>query len=145
MVFKSTKGHDMAYTADQIIGFCEAEWDVWKSDCSGFVKAVGKRLGIQLTGQANTIIDFLESSNAWQNLSADQRQATLYATQDYFVVGGLKAAPHGHLVVVVKSAPQAYAVAYWGRLGGTGRKNTTINWSWTHADLPNVHFYATKR
>lgn len=135
----------MAYTADQITGFCEAEWNTWKGDCSGFVKAVAKRLGIQLNGQANGIIDFLESSGNWVKLGISEQQATLYATQGYFAIGGLKATPHGHVVVVVKSAPQTHAVGYWGRLGGTGRKNTTLNWSWTHADLPKVHFYAIKR
>ena len=135
----------MAYTTDQIISFCEAEWDNWKGDCSGFVKAVAKRLNIELNGQANGIIDFLESSPNWENLGADEAKATRYANQGYFVIGGLKANPHGHVVVVVKSAPQAHAVGYWGRLGGAGRKNTTLNWSWSRTDLPKVHFYATKR
>ena len=134
----------MAITADQIISFCESEWDAWKSDCSGFVKAVAKDIGVSLTGQANSIIDFLDSSAMWENLGADSQKAIKYASQGYFVIGGLNSTPNGHVVVVVKSPPQNYPVAYWGRLGGTGRKNATINWSWSHADLPNVHFYAVK-
>lgn len=135
----------MAITADQIKGFCEAEWDKWKSDCSGFVKAVAQDIGVPLSGQANDIVDFLEQSVAWEKLGTDGAAAIRYATMDYFVIAGLKASPNGHIAVVVKSPPQVYPVGYWGRLGSAGRKNTTLNWSWTHADLAKVRYYAIKR
>jgi hypothetical protein len=59
------------------------------------------------------------------------------------VIGGLKHRPNGHVVIVVKSASLNYPVAYWGRLGASGRKNTTINWSWNSADLPLVQFFSS--
>ena len=140
----------MAYTTEQIRGFCELNWETWKRDCSGFVKAVAQNLGIILPGQANDIVDFLESSSAWENLGTDKSKAMSHATDGYFVVGGLKAAGHGHLVVVVDShSSTGYPLAYWGRLSSNpqvfGKKNTTINWSWSQADLPNVRFYAIKQ
>ena len=132
----------MASTGDQIIASCEAEWDAWKADCSGFVKAVAKQIGIQLTGQANQIIDYLDSAANWENLETDASLATARACQGYLVVGGLKALPHGHVVVIVESASQKFPLAYWGRLGMVGRKNTSINWSWNRTDLPKVRYFA---
>lgn len=133
----------MAYTADQIIEWCETDWDDWKTDCSGFVKAVCQRANIRLQGQANQIIDFLETSPAWEILGAAPAVATSRANSGRIVIGGLKNRPNGHVVLVVKSAPLNYPVAYWGRLGAVGRKNTTINWSWNSSDRPNVHYYAS--
>ena len=51
---------------------------------------------------------------------------------------------HGHVVVVVSGplAHKVYPTAYWGRLGGVGRKDTTVNYAWKSADLPNVVFAA---
>ena len=54
------------------------------------------------------------------------------------VIGGLKGSeqtnpdPHGHVVIVVAGplAHDAYPSAYWGRLGGGGAKDKTINWAW---------------
>jgi hypothetical protein len=134
----------MAYTAEQIIDWCESEWDKWKSDCSGFAKAVCRKVDVQLHGQANHILDHLESSAVWENLGAEPAIATLRANAGCVVIGGLKARPNGHLVIVVKSAPLNYPVAYWGRLGSVGRKNTTINWSWNKSDRPEVHYFSLK-
>lgn len=133
----------MADNAQSIIAACESEWDTWKSDCSGFAKAVAGKLGIALTGQANDIVNSLRASPEWENLGAVPATATARATQGFFVVGGLKKNPNGHVVVVVKSASERHPVAYWGRLGGTGRKKTTVNWSWNQSDLPQVEYFAT--
>lgn len=134
----------MAYTAEQIIQWCESEWDAWKADCSGFAKAVCSHANVQLSGRANQIIDFLETSPAWENLGAAPATATLRANGGRLVIGGLKQQPNGHVVIVVKAAAQHYPVAYWGRLGGVGRKNTTINWSWNTVDRPLVHYFSFK-
>jgi hypothetical protein len=50
---------------------------------------------------------------------------------------------HGHVVVIVDGplAHDAYPSAYWGKLGGTGAKDKTINWAWTAEDRDRV-FYA---
>jgi hypothetical protein len=132
----------MESEADPVIAACEAEWDKWKSDCSGFAKAVGRRLGIILSGQANSMIDSLEKSSRWIKLGADKRAAITRAKMGYLVIGGLKARGHGHVVIVVKTANAGYPIAYWGRFGAIGKKHTTINWSWNKTDLPKVHFYA---
>lgn len=57
-----------------------------------------------------------------------------------FVVGGLKAAGHGHVVVVVAGplSHGKYPTAYWGSLGGIAKKNTTVNWSWNKTDRDKV-------
>jgi hypothetical protein len=99
---------------------------------------------VQLVGRANQIIDFLESSPAWENLGATPATATLRANGGRLVIGGLKQQPNGHVVIVVKSAPLNYPVAYWGRLGAVGRKNTTINWSWNNTDRPMVHYFSLR-
>lgn len=134
----------MAYSADQIIGWCESEWDEWKGDCSGFVKAVALHVDVQLHGQANQIINYLETTSAWENLGAAPRVATARAGSGYFVVGGLKRQPNGHVVIVVKSAAQNYPVAYWGKLGSVGQKNTTINFSSNSSVRDNVQYFALR-
>ena len=133
----------MSYTAEKIIQWCESEWDNWKGDCSGFAKAVCIQAKVQLTGQANQIIDFLGTSPAWENLGAAPAKALLRANGGRLVIGGLKQRPNGHVVIVVKSASLNYPVAYWGRLGTVGRKNTTVNWSWNKTDLPLVHYFSS--
>jgi hypothetical protein len=132
----------MESEVDPVIAACEAEWDRWKSDCSGFAKAVARRLGIVLSGQANSMIDSLEASARWINLGADDTAAMTRANMGYLVVGGLKARGHGHVVIVVKAPSVGYPTAYWGRFGSVGKKRTGINWSWNRADLHRVHFYA---
>lgn len=129
---------------DPVIAACEAEWDKQKDNCSGFVSAVATRLGITLNGQANAMIDFLEQNSTWTTLGAEPKTAIDRANQGYFVIGGLKANNHGHVVVIVKSPGAIQPVGYWGRFGAVGKKATTINWAWVKHDLPNVRFYARK-
>jgi len=133
---------------DKVKDACEACFDANKSDCSGFARAVGARIGVPLSGLANDIVDTISGGNGWVPL-ADGVEAAQAAEDGKFVVGGLKgsdqATPdlHGHVVVVVAGplAHGAYPSAYWGRLDSVGRKDTTINWAWNTADRDNV-FYA---
>jgi hypothetical protein len=134
----------MDNNADPVIVACETEWESWKSDCSGFAKAVAARLGVNLSGQANELIDYLTRAPEWRSLGADPRRAATQANLGDFVIAGLKARPHGHVVIVVKSAATLYPVGYWGRFGAVGKKNTTINFSWRRADLSNVLFFSRK-
>ena len=122
---------------------CENEWEKWKSDCSGFVKAVAADVGVTLTGQANDIIDKM-GKMPWLQLAHDANKAVTDAGMNYLVIAGLKAKPYGHVVVIVPGPAKPYPTGYWGRLGGTGRKNTTINWAWNQTDLPNVQYFAIK-
>jgi hypothetical protein len=72
----------MPYTAEQIIEWCESEWNAWKGDCSGFAKAVCAQANVQLNGQANQIIDFLGTSPVWENLGAEPGKAIMRANGD---------------------------------------------------------------
>jgi hypothetical protein len=66
------------------------------------------------------------------------------------VIGGLrgdeqfKHSNHGHVVVVIAGplAHARYPSGYWGRLGGIGAKNETINWAWTEHDRDRVTYAA---
>jgi hypothetical protein len=126
---------------DKVTKACETHWEAHKDDCSGFVKAVANELGVVLTGQANDIVDHI-GKLPWKALSSGQ-EAKKQADLGFFVLGGLKATSHGHVVVVVQGPlnRKKYPTGYWGRLGGTGRKATTINWSWNKNDRDKV-FYA---
>ena len=131
-------------TAQDIIDACEAEWDAHKSDCSGFAKAVGIRLGVTLTGMADDIVDEIQQP-PWSSV-ADGPAAADQAAQGKFVIAGLKGADqqvpdaHGHVVVVVQGQPaqSLYPVAYWGQLGGVGKKDMTLNWAWRQGDRDHV-------
>ena len=124
--------------AQTIVDLCEQHWDANTRNCSGFVKSVAADLGIQLTGQANSIIDQMQRS-PWRIL-ASGLEARRRAANGALVLGGLKADPHGHVVIVVDGplSHGKYPTAYWGSLGGVAKKNTTINWSWVAADRDNV-------
>jgi hypothetical protein len=132
---------DMAETRVKVL--CEKHWERWKSDCSGFLKAVAADLGITLIGQANSLIDSM-ASVPWLPLESDAANAVRYAGPGYLVVGGLKATPNGHVVIVVPGSAIPYPTAYWGRLHAVGRKNATINWAWTHDDIAKVRYFARK-
>jgi hypothetical protein len=128
---------------------CEAEWQAHKSDCSGFVCAVGARLDVVVEGDANQITAALAAGDVWNQL-ADGVAAAAAAQDGKFVVGGLAGAAqavpnaHGHVVVVVDGPLNRgkYPTAYWGKLGGAGAKHQTINWAWTAADRDNVIYAA---
>jgi hypothetical protein len=135
--------------AGNVRAACEAEWDAHKSDCSGFVIAVAARLSAVIQGDANAIAQALGAGGVWQKL-ADGVAAAAAAQAGKFVVGGLvgsaQAVPdaHGHVVVVVDGPLNRgkYPSAYWGRLGGVGAKDQTINWAWTAADRDKVIYAA---
>jgi hypothetical protein len=132
---------------DRVRGACEACFDAHSGDCSGFVRAVSSRLGVQMYGLADQIVDTIRDKNAWRQLpngvAAAQR-----AAEGKLVIGGLKGSeqsnpdPHGHVVVVVTGplAHDAYPSAYWGKLGGVGAKNKTTNWAWRAEDRDRVSY-----
>jgi hypothetical protein len=133
--------------ADQVKEACEACFDAHAGDCSGFVRAVTSQLGVQLHGLANEIVDTIRDGDDWTPLS-DGIAAAQAAAAGKLVIGGLKGSeqgrpdPHGHVVVVVTGplAHDAYPSAYWGRLGGTGDKDKTINWAWNAEDRDKVSY-----
>jgi hypothetical protein len=113
------------------------------------VIAVAARLSAVIQGDANAIAQALGAGGVWQKL-ADGVAAAAAAQAGKFVVGGLvgsaQAVPdaHGHVVVVVDGPLNRgkYPSAYWGRLGGVGAKDQTINWAWTAADRDKVIYAA---
>jgi hypothetical protein len=135
--------------ADRVKAACEACFDAHENDCSGFARAVAAQLGVPLAGLANAIVDTIEGGAGWAQLE-DGVAAANAAEAGKFVVGGLRgsdeATPseHGHVVVVVGRplAHDAYPSAYWGRLGGGGKKDMTINWAWNADDRDNVSYAA---
>ncbi len=136
---------------DQIIAICEQQWPAHQNDCSGFVKAVAAQLGVALNGLADDIVDEIQDE-PWEVLDDGPAAAQKAAQPGMFVVGGLKGSDeqqpsqHGHVVVVVPG-PLAHGTcptAYWGKLGSSGRKATTVNWAWRAADLDQV-LYAIRK
>lgn len=134
--------------ADRIIECCEAEFDIHKADCSGFAKAVAGRFQVQLNGLANDIVDQIQGAG-WTVLGSGIA-AKAEADAGKLVIAALKGSDtippesHGHVVVVV-SGPLAhgkYPSAYWGRLNGVGRKNTTLNYAWKAVDRDRIIYAA---
>ena len=131
-------------TQQRIINACEAEFAQHETDCSGFAKAVAEDLGVVLTGMANDIVDQIQAS-PWTMLT-DGIDAKSKADAGYFVIGGLKDDPHGHVVVVVTgpldAAHQKYPTAYWGSLRGAefAAKDKTVNWAWDATDRDRVTY-----
>src|SRR5271166_2193044 len=130
---------------DRVKEACEACFEAHKSDCSGFARSVAAELKVALHGLANEIVDTIRSGNGWTPLR-DGVAAAQSAAAGKLVIGGLKGSEqthpdeHGHVVVVVAGplAHDAYPSAYWGKLGGTGAKDKTINWAWNTADRDRV-------
>jgi hypothetical protein len=142
--------HSVSNNATDIINECESQFEEYKSDCSGFVKSVASAFSITLNGQADNIVDQIRGSD-WTHLQSGV-QAKEKADNGWFVVAGLKgsdnipAQNNGHVIIVV-SGPVAqgkYPSGYWGKLGGVGEKNKTLNWAWNAASRDNV-YYAAKQ
>jgi hypothetical protein len=140
---------DVDSQAQEILKECERNFESYKSDCSGFVKAVATKFGVDLTGQADSIVDQIKGSE-WTSIN-NGIDAKAKADAGWLVVAGLKSSDHnparnnGHVAIIVAGplANNKYPTGYWGSLGGVGRKNTTINYSWNAADRDNV-IYAGK-
>jgi hypothetical protein len=142
--------------AQRVIDYCELEWPANSSDCSGFARDVAGDLGVPLTGNADAIVAQM-SGSGWKPITAQGNKsagecAKEAADRGVFVLGGLDSkstAPrddqpvtHGHVVVVVSDlqSTSIYPTAYWGTLGGEGKKFSTINWAWRKIDRDNVKY-----
>lgn len=134
---------------DRVKQTCEACFAAHANDCSGFARAVAQQLGVPLDGLANDIVDTISDSPQWTVLD-DGVEAAQNAAAGKLVIGGLRGDdqthpdPHGHIVVVVAGplAQEKYPSAYWGRLGGGGMRDQTINWAWRAEDRDNVTYAA---
>ena len=138
----------MNLAAQKIIDACEEVFDDNSDDCNKFAKAVSAKFGVPLTGNADAIVDQIQGAG-WTSL-ADGVEAKAKADDGWLVIGGLKGADenppadHGHVVIVVSGplAHDKYPTAYWGRLGGGGEKNQTVNYAWKQANCDNVVYAA---
>lgn len=118
---------------------CRKNWPLQKSNCSGFVKAVAKDLGIALEGVANDICQAIQAA-PWRQLgkgTAAAKIAGASALEGKFVVAALSAAGNGHVAVVVDLNAHG-AIAYWGRLNSVGKEYAPISQSWNASDLTKV-------
>jgi len=129
-------------TISMVEQICVKRWSAHKSDCSAFVKAVAADLGLTLRGQANDIVDQIQSA-PWTALpTGSGKLAEAKAEEGHLVIGGLKATPHGHVVVVVQGPlnRDRYPTAYWGSLRGVGKEKTTLNYAWVENERDLVQY-----
>jgi hypothetical protein len=133
--------------SDRVRKACDACFEAYQHDCSGFVRAVGAELGVMISGVANDIVNQVRAGGSWQRLP-DGVAAAASATAGKLVLGGLRGdeqfehSNHGHVVVVVEGplAHGRYPSAYWGSLGDEGAEFQTINWAWTENDRDRVTY-----
>jgi hypothetical protein len=134
-------------TVDRVRQACEDCFEAHKGDCSGFARPVATELEVPLQGLADEIVETVRTSQGWTRLP-DGVAAAKSARDGKLVLAGLKGSeqthrdPHGHVVVVVDGplARNAYPSAYWGKLGGTGAKDKTINYAWIADDRDRVTY-----
>lgn len=134
----STSRLQTAISSQKIIESCNANFEANKSDCSGFVKAVASNFSVNLTGQADNIVDQIKGSG-WTQLGHDGVKAKEKADNGWLVIAGLKSSENvppqanGHVAIVVSGvlAHQKYPTGYWGKLNDPGNagKNKTINYA----------------
>jgi cell wall-associated NlpC family hydrolase len=140
-----------------IVNASEAAWEEEflpgtknKNNCSGFVKAVAKRLGIPLpdTANADGIADVV--SKKWTKVASGTEAARLAGTGT-FVLAVLKAADHtparnnGHVAIVASGElyKQKYPVVWGGSIASAQSKGSkTVGEVWNRADRDNVAYYA---
>jgi hypothetical protein len=135
--------------ANKVRAACIAAYPANTGNCSGFVTAVGKILGVTISGNADAMTAALKAGGPWTVLSSGAAAAAA-AKAGQLVVGGLIGAQcsppqhHGHVVVVVDGPVLngLYPTAYWGSLGYIPKAYATVNLTWTHVDLPKVTYAA---
>ena len=140
-----------------IVDSCEACWEESflpgtqnRNNCSGFVKAVAKKLGVPLdeTANADGIVDAI--SPRWKKLGSGQ-EAAQKAAMGVLVIAGLKGADHtparnnGHVAIVVDGPlyKGVYPLCWCGSIGGAQSKgDKSAGEIWSRADRDNVAYYA---
>lgn len=133
--------------AEKIKDTCERLLPANAGDCSAFVKAVCSEFGISLKGDANEIVDDLNTANGWTPLGSDAtsgKKAAEAAANNQLVIGARKETGHGHVVVVVKGQLHLdkYPHAYWGKLNDPDNAgyDKTVNWAWVAAARDSVTY-----
>lgn len=121
-----------------------------KNNCSGFVKAVAKEVGVPLpeTADANGIADLVKKK--WKNVKSGSEAAQLAGT-GAFVLAVLKGSEHspersnGHVAIVVsgKLYKNKYPAVWGGSIGGAqSQGDKTVGEVWNTRDRDSVEYYA---
>lgn len=149
----------MASLDQCIVDQCKLAWDeefivglANKNNCSGFLKAVAKSLGIPMTETANadTLVQNLIDGDKWSEVESGSEAARLAGTGS-FVVAGLKSGDHtparnnGHVAIVVSGElyNKKYPKCWCGSIGAAQSQGTkSIGEVWNRTDRDNVGYYA---
>jgi hypothetical protein len=132
----------MADTFDKIEELCKKYYDDFDDDCSGFVVAVTKDLGITLPQPADTMISTLDAT--WQQVGTGSDAANLAQT-GVLVLVGLKSTDqnqidgpvrHGHIAIVAPGP--LYRAKYpmvWcgGGINGRSKGTKSVGEVWSSA------------
>lgn len=121
-----------------------------KNNCSGFVKAVAKELGIPLpeTADANGIANLVKKD--WKKVESGSAAAQLAGT-GAFVLAVLQGSEHkparinGHVAIVVsgKLYKNKYPSVWGGSIGGAqSQGEKTVGEVWNTTDRDSVEYYA---
>jgi hypothetical protein len=143
--------------SDDILNYCvslDTTDNPVMKDCNAFVKNVGSHFGVTIPDlDADGIVDSFPSA-PFSKITMDPATAMLWA-RDGLVVAGMKKSElnpaygtkydHGHLAIVHATEDPAhpgYPMASWGSLGGRGKSNTSIRYSFPAAACNDhaVHF-----
>jgi hypothetical protein len=140
-----------------IVTACSNSWDESfisglknKENCSGFVKAVAKKLSVAMCdGTADAIVGYLETHPLWEKLE-NGLKAGQKAQQGNLVIAGLKSSDHsrprnsGHVVVIVGGSPYRgkYPFCWGGSTSNAQSKgNKSVGEVWNTRDRDNVQYY----
>lgn len=140
-----------------IIEKCKESWDEEflpgtknANNCSGFVKAVARKLGIPLdaTLNADGISDAVAAS--WEKIDSGEAAAKKAAT-GYFVLAVLKSSDHrparanGHVAVVVDGPLYRgkYPLVWGGSIGSAQSQGSkSVGEVWNRSDRDSVQYYS---
>lgn len=147
----------MATASECILAACKSSWDESfiagtrnSSNCSGFIKAVAKKMGVPLpaTANADDIVDAIAAGWLRLDSGADAAQR---ATTGSFVIVGLKSGDHsparnnGHVALVVPGElyRKAYPMVWCGSTGGAQSQGTkSVGEVWNRTDRESVLYCA---
>lgn len=142
----------MPITKETILAACTRHYAAHSDNCSGFVNAVTTELGHPLTGNANSQMNALAGSSAWESIT---RETAVEAVKgDALVIAGLKSGDHnpprnnGHIVVVVDGTLYRgiYPIVWGGSIGNAQSRGTkSVGEVWNRTDRDNVLYYRLKQ
>ena len=141
-----------------IIDACDKSWEANKDNCSGFVKATLKQLGVSAhipDVRANDLYThFMNAKSDWFYVGSGQSATSLAgvsAHEGRLVVAAWKNPDQGkagHVAIVteymstIKAAkPEQRLLAYWGLLDAEGKRGEKITLSFGSAKLNDVAYF----